>query len=305
VIINYRILNIIPWNKYTQTNYASRRLIIAMLVVFSGDFYATLDVLNCRLFGLSLFQLGLTAYELRQFIVFRLVSTCLLQNLPQIVLQITALNFAQKGTATDIDGTVYLAFCLSFLSMMATLLGVWMQRTNYYQLKTFELVIKLNFSNQVTPSAKEMVESKIRQNRGRYQAIIQPLAHYYDDLTSNQVTVGSVDVAGNTITIYGNIIKLDSSNVEKNKSPEEKGKICQAVLLQGFKLEKELKGYMQSSHPKVTLKGSHFKILNEPTDETSSNGEKETVDFDRVQSISANHRSPSMNSVELIETRGP
>jgi len=191
--------------------------------------------------------------------------------------------------------------------MMATLLGVWMHRTKYYRLESFELVIKLNFNSQVTPSAKEMIEAKIRQNRGRYQAIIQPLVHH-NDLTSNQVTVGSVDVAGNTITIYGNIVRLASNNQgsERMKSvsidnnanaPEQKSeKICRAVLLQGFKLEKELKGYVQSNHPKVTLKGSYFKILNEAG---------EIVETDNVQSISGNFRSPSTNGVEMIETRGP
>jgi len=204
--------------------------------------------------------------------------------------------------------------------MMATLLGVWMQRTKFFHLESFELVIKLNFSPKINPSAKEMVERKIHQNRGRYQAVIQPLVHHYKDLTSNQVAVGSVDVAGNTITIYGNIMKLGSNNaaLERTKSissdgkspstnpPEEKSdKICRAVLLQGFKLEKELKGYMQSGNPKVTLKGSYFKILNDMADETSPNVDNQ-ADFDNVQSISGDRgATPSINSVEMIETRGP
>ncbi|ETO13978.1 hypothetical protein RFI_23388 [Reticulomyxa filosa] len=277
IAINSRLLNIIPKNKFTQASYASKRVIIGMLVVFSGDFYSAVDLMNCRLFGLPLFHLGMTQYELRRFSQFRLF-TCIFQNLPQMILQLAALRYTQKNTVTDIDGSVYLAFCMSLLSITATVLGYCLQRNEMYRLETFELVIKLHYSSSVNPSVKEIAGKTIRENRGRYYTIIQPLLQHCKDLTSNQVSVGSVDITGDTICIYGNIVrltsniptKLDTANGEtvadgKYTYEGKEEKICQSVLLRGFGLEKQLKTYLQSNQPKVTLKGSYFKIFsNEP-----------------------------------------
>jgi len=216
----------------------------------------------------------------------------------------------------------FLAFSMSLLAIIAALLGFGLQRRKIYQLDSFELVIKIHFSSTINPSAKDMVAKKIQQNRGRYQAVVQPIIHHCKDLTSNQVAVGSVDVAGNTITIYGNILRLPSvsagvglektrsiSSLEKNATTSydvKNDKLCQAVLLQGFKLEKELKGYMQSGNPKVTIKGSYFKILNVPQQEEERKDEKEAeVEIENIQSISGeNIGSPSLHSVDSTE-RGP
>ncbi|ETO06171.1 hypothetical protein RFI_31226 [Reticulomyxa filosa] len=278
-----------------------------MLVVFSGDLYTTLDLMNCRLFGLSYFHLGLTTYELRQFVKFKLFTTCLIQNLPQIILQLTALGYTQKNSATDISGSVYLAFCLSVLSTIASVLGYWFTKSQVFQSDPFELVIKLHFSNRVTPSAKEIVEKKIRQNRGRYQAVIQPILHHCKDLTSNQITVGSIDVTGNTINIYGNVMRRvdDEKSNQADKTFEGvNDKICRSVLLEGFKLEKELKGYMHSNNPKVSLKGSYFKIGNQPT-ETNNPIE---IALEAVRSGSFDHEAgsergftPSLKSDSQVE----
>ena len=115
---------IIKDNKSALNYFNNNATLFIVLTVLSGGVYASLSVVSSMIFGLSLFNTGLTKFELNKLTKIKLISTICCENLPQLLLQI--LYFAQFGFVDNSNArdAAMLAFVGSILSVILSVL-VW------------------------------------------------------------------------------------------------------------------------------------------------------------------------------------
>ena len=75
-----RIKSIVSGNIAARTWFQSRAPVFTALVVLTGGVYPALSVVSSNCFGLSIFNCGLTRYELRNLLHIKVVTSVLLEN---------------------------------------------------------------------------------------------------------------------------------------------------------------------------------------------------------------------------------
>jgi len=104
--------------------------LFVVLTVISGGIYPSLTVVSSKIFGLSMFNSGLTKYELNKLTKVKVISTVVCENLPQIVIQLVYMvvfGFAE----TNVRNAVILAFIGSILSVIISMLIWYINRTEF------------------------------------------------------------------------------------------------------------------------------------------------------------------------------
>ena len=69
----------------------ARAKIFALLVILSGGVYASLTLVNSKMFGVAMFTMGLSRRQLLQFTDIQVKLSILLENLPQLALQLSVI----------------------------------------------------------------------------------------------------------------------------------------------------------------------------------------------------------------------
>ena len=101
-------------------NYAA---IYVIFVVLSGGAYPALAVVSSNIFGLTIFNSGLTRYEMKRLSKIKIFGTIILENLPQLGCQVLYSYVLQTITPTT-----QLAFIASILSMTASTLSYFVEK---------------------------------------------------------------------------------------------------------------------------------------------------------------------------------
>ena len=109
--------------------------IIAMI---SGSGFAAVELCNSQLFQLSLFCMNLPQRQTQIFKNKRLFSIVLLENVPQICLQIVYLLFLKVDNSTD---SIIIALIAMFFSVSSVVLSLFTYNTKEYVFKTENLVV--------------------------------------------------------------------------------------------------------------------------------------------------------------------
>ena len=91
--------------------------VFCLLVVFTGSCYSSLALVSSNVCGLKILSSGLTRYELKQLLNIKIFGTIVLENLPQLTLQIL---YAYHQGMTQ---AVFIAFLASILSVISTVLS--------------------------------------------------------------------------------------------------------------------------------------------------------------------------------------
>ncbi|ETO21237.1 hypothetical protein RFI_15968 [Reticulomyxa filosa] len=198
-----------PYNKHSRTMYQSKGSLFMLLVACCGDLYVTLSTMNCRLFGLHAFYLGLTLPELREFAWFKVITTTVLENMMQVVLQLVALFYTEQNTATDVDGSIYLAMILSLMSMLAMILTFWLRKNDLVVKYSFELTLDLNMASITNSKKRQLLVDHIRRYSGRFETIAETLANGFEHLHRKQILIGNIIVTQHVLHVYGNILLPD------------------------------------------------------------------------------------------------
>ncbi len=94
-----------------------------MLVALTGGFYPAISLVSSNVFGLKITSSGLTQFELRELIKFKVINNVVLENVPQVILQ-SIYSFI-IGEFTE---TVGLAMFASLLSIIASILDFCIKR---------------------------------------------------------------------------------------------------------------------------------------------------------------------------------
>eukprot|EP01084_Bolivina_argentea_P029169 54137_1 len=93
-----------------------------VLVCLSGGCYSSLCLVSSAIFGMNIFNSGLTKYELRKCSYIKLSGT-MLENIPQLFLQIM-----YSTTVKEVTSNTALAFFASSVSVLSTILDYFIQR---------------------------------------------------------------------------------------------------------------------------------------------------------------------------------
>eukprot|EP01084_Bolivina_argentea_P295519 508800_1 len=101
----------------TRAWFGKYRRIFIFLVVFSGGAYPSLAIVTSNLFGLEVFNAGLSKFELESLLKIRVQTTVLLENVPQLGIQIM-----YAYSISNISENTILAFCTSVASIIATVM---------------------------------------------------------------------------------------------------------------------------------------------------------------------------------------
>ncbi len=101
--------------------YRKNRKLMAWLVAVSGGIYPVASVCSSRMFGLNKLDFGLSTAELASFETYKLKYTVMLENFPQLVLQVffLSMDFSENSQSF---GT-WLALTSSTLSIFSTVLS--------------------------------------------------------------------------------------------------------------------------------------------------------------------------------------
>eukprot|EP01084_Bolivina_argentea_P127096 224851_1 len=119
ILIAANIKKLIKTNEAAQSYFKQNTPLFIALCVFSGGTYATLSLLSSRVFGLTMFNSGLTQYELSRLGKIKIFGTILLENLPQILFQLLYVSALGHSPTQN----TILAFSASLLSIISSILA--------------------------------------------------------------------------------------------------------------------------------------------------------------------------------------
>ena len=106
-------------NIFRFENYS---IVFTTLVVFSGSAHSSLSVVSSNVFGLEFLDCGLTHYELRRLSSFKIYTSVLLENVPQLIF--SAIYLSEVGLTPN----VMYSSLASLLSVFAVVLSFCIDR---------------------------------------------------------------------------------------------------------------------------------------------------------------------------------
>merc|ERR1719242_298242 len=99
--------------------------ILYLTAVTTGSAFTAVEIMNSSLFGLELFEMGLTQRQLISFKTHRIYSVVALENIPQLILQTWYILFYDRsGSIIAICSAVF-----SLVSIIVTVLSMFMERS--------------------------------------------------------------------------------------------------------------------------------------------------------------------------------
>lgn len=97
-------------------------IFLNVVAAFSGSAFGAVDFCNSNLFAYDPLCMGLNERHIKIFNNQRLVSTVLLENVPQIIIQLTwGIVFSQHGFKSQV---LLLAMCASFASIIVIAIDI-------------------------------------------------------------------------------------------------------------------------------------------------------------------------------------
>eukprot|EP01083_Nonionella_stella_P081063 223099_1 len=230
---------------FTKDYFDAHTGVYALCTLLNGGCYTTLALLNSKLFNLSIFNSGLSAYKLRQFEHFKIVNTVILENTPQITIQALAL-YTFGGEVSKVFGaTIWVSFVTSLLSILFSLMVWGLRRKGNNDYFRILLDIAVMDGNEGTKHMinDEAMDSETQQDaKDSYDA-----SEYLSQLIQNSKYRRKL---GQSIANY---IRIASSNIE---------------ILSAFTRDKTLRvngifrcNKLESRDPKLiqeTVQSAHF-----------------------------------------------
>ena len=137
----------VSWNRKHR-----KKLIFATML--SGGMYYSVQLLNSRLFGLKVLDMGLSHRQMLYIAQKTVIVTALVENAPQIVIQILFLTTTKKHFR-DLGIALILALISSILSLafalVSSLLNMMDDLHGMYCLQFCDYGLKHSQSNQIGP----------------------------------------------------------------------------------------------------------------------------------------------------------
>ena len=183
---------VIRRNEAANTWFEHRSKVFTALVVLTGGCHPALVMVSSNIFGLSSFSAGLTRFELRQLASIKVLNSVVLENIPQLVVQIVYAVAIDRVT----DNAAF-AFIASMLSVVATLLSFVIDSDRRSVGDDAMIPIQYYLSLQCTRSAPEELHVGVG---GR-------ISPHIDDLGVLEMGISPGSVRNLTSTEKTNILK--------------------------------------------------------------------------------------------------
>ena len=146
-----------PYNKHAYKFAAQNSPKLLILCFLCGNFYTTLQLANCGIFGLPLYCMGMVQSEIQRFLSFKIIFTIFFENLGQIgvcigIFLVNNIYFSETSNSSDIVGSVGLSFLMSVASVTNTLITYW----KYFKIDLIEFNFSLDieFNNYSTSNGQ-------------------------------------------------------------------------------------------------------------------------------------------------------
>ena len=125
-----------------------------------------LCLVSSNIFGLEFFTTGLTKHELNDLTKFKLIGTVLLENLPQLVIQV--IYSKQLNTITQ---STYLASSASLLAVIATVLAWYISRDNNFDgtFVNYYIIFKQEYGRSPTFINRKTITKEEERNFIKYR----------------------------------------------------------------------------------------------------------------------------------------
>ena len=143
-----------------------------------------------RIFGLSIFDTGLTKYEMNKLTKIKLISTIICENLPQLLLQL--LYFVQFGfeSSTSRDATL-LAFVGSILSVILSVLVWYINRKEQW---VKPIIYYIEFSKKRKLKLHDVEREKFVAKRSIRQQLIMDLCTKVFNVSTSVIQISYVSI---------------------------------------------------------------------------------------------------------------
>ena len=170
-----------------------------LLVVFTGGCYPALAVVSSNAFGLKLLSCGLTQFELKKLAKIKIFGTIILENVPQLILQLTYASHI--GEITD---AVRVAFVASLLSVTASTLGYLIDRDDD-ELKPVEYYLSMQCNR--SQDNEEEIERGLEVKTYRFE----------QDVTSRATVIKSVETGSESFVNRHHLTDAENENILNNR----------------------------------------------------------------------------------------
>ena len=182
---------------------------LVLTCMISGSVVASLKLVNCRLFGMVLFDMGLPKFKQEEFVRHQLWLTVLLENVPQIIIAISYASFLN-----EFDNTIVLfALTSSTISVMLAIWSAFLQYPKKFYI--FQMNVILNKSDK-------RIKRKIRKTNSMTATICDAFDQDFGFcFVENAFVINDKLFICNIVTSESNVFKNKLDKKQKLRLVEE------------------------------------------------------------------------------------
>merc|ERR1712228_460941 len=215
ILIVTKIKEFVSSNNVAIAYFESNSAVFVSLCIVSGSAYSSLQLVSSRLFNLNIFNCGLTKYEMRQLFNLKVFGNVLIENVPQIALQILYII----SSANNPSNVALLSTAASVLSVIGVLISwiVERQNSNCFVMQ-YDIEVNKKDLTQFTDDEK----SKISQKKERKDELRKTLCQALR-IREGQIELGHVTMFDESLEyhivhyVMGNEVQLNSGQISENK----------------------------------------------------------------------------------------
>ena len=211
MVIAANVKNIVRNNEAAKAWLNVNVALFCGLVVLTGGCYPALALCSSNIFGLELFSSGLTQHELGKLSKIKVLSTVVIENVPQLIFQ-ALYSYA----INDLTQAVAIAFFASILSVTASTLSYLIDRdaadveaVHYYLSIECQRGTKSSYNPQKATGAANVgigitdeEKNKLINNRGKTRVLGSQLTSLFCIQPKN------LEIGSTMITKYGGVTHL-------------------------------------------------------------------------------------------------
>eukprot|EP01083_Nonionella_stella_P265783 899899_1 len=182
------------YEELCNTYWSGRKGAILFLIIISGSFYMTLELLNSRVFGVELFWMGMTETSLKQYGIFQKIGTLLLF-MSTVIHMLCSIHFHTIGHDKEISGFFIAALVAHSLSSIHEI-GVHCSEPLEHQHYDFVLSVVVDDKED---------RKTLEENAGKTKELRRELAMELE-VEMDKIQIGKVQRTGTGIKIYAQYI---------------------------------------------------------------------------------------------------
>ena len=219
-----------------------------MMAILFGSAFAAVDICNSNIFHLSMFNMGLNKRQRAIFKNRRVLSTVLLENFPQLIIQIVYLiltvgdhDHDESGAGNNISAITIIAMIFSIVSIITSIFDY--KSSSFFIKCESVTVIEMNIkSRQLANTQARKFQKIIVHHRNpicKELAKIIRIDWRLIEITPIQTNTGAeliFHIRNNSNEIKSNKNNFELSIINRIENMIDSGKLAQVTFLLGIKM---------------------------------------------------------------------